>query len=130
MTTITIADELIEEAKRFGWNEKTLTDEFSQFIRSKISLMKFRTATDNAQDFAKKEKKPLSADVARVAGFLKDEIGKAKDNDDNLEELAMLNMILADDNTIWEKWFANGEKVSDDFIKEKERVQPIQERNF
>ncbi len=98
MTTITIADELIEEAKRFGWNEKTLTDEFSQFIRSKISLMQFRTATDNAQDFAKKEKKPLSADVTRVAGFLKDEIGKAKDNDDNSEEVTMLNMIFADDN--------------------------------
>ncbi len=44
MTTITIADELIEEAKRFGWSEKTLTDEFNQFIRSKISLMQFRTA--------------------------------------------------------------------------------------
>ncbi|MBS9779763.1 MAG: hypothetical protein KGV51_03970 [Moraxellaceae bacterium] len=95
MTTITIADELIEEAKRFGWSEKTLTDEFNQFIRSKISLMQFRTANDTVQ----KEKKPLSADVARVAGFLKDEIGKAKDSDEKTEEeTAMLNMILADDN--------------------------------
>ncbi len=61
MTTITIDDKLIEEAKRFGWNEKTLTDEVSEFIRSKISLM--------------------------------------QDNDEKIEEeVAMLNMILADDN--------------------------------
>ncbi len=99
MTTITIDDKLIEEAKRFGWNEKTLTDEFSQFIRSRISLMQFRTTTDKVQHLVKEDKKPLSADVARVAGFLKDEIGKAKDNDEKIEEeVAMLNMILTDDN--------------------------------
>ncbi len=69
MTTITIADELIEEANRFGWNEKTLTDEFSQFIRSKISLMQFRQSTKDIRPL--EDKKTLSIDEVR--GCLKSE---------------------------------------------------------
>ncbi len=95
MTTITIDDALIEEAKSFGLNEEILTDEISQFIRSKISLMQFRQFTKDNKSLD--EKKTLSLDDVR--GCLKDEIGKAQDNDKkNEEETAMLNMILADDN--------------------------------
>ncbi len=75
MTTITIADELIEEAKQFGWNEKTLTDEVSEFIRSKISLMQFRQSTKgnkpvNAQRIQNLTTTTKPLKIADVAGML------------------------------------------------------------